>query len=494
MKRIIAFVLALCLMLPLLTSCDKVSETPAEALSNAFEFSAKSLKSDRSADVMEAASNGGSVEFSMDFTSILSFLTGAQLENKLGLNLKSYSAKKGTVSASVLGLLVDDRTLAEANMFIDSEKFVMTSEELLGSNAYGATLEAITKLLDESVPGFSEAILQNSANANMAANAELVGVITKYGKLFSDTLFDTCPAERIKNSLTIGDETVDAVSFKMNVTAAQAAKILRTVYNAFMADADAKKVVDKFLAANNLNSPDTDIYKEFDEDIAELEEDAADYKSSINVSLDFNAKVGNLMQIYIEPTDPEQAGEYIALILGVDPTSPEYAAFKMNMDEESLSFEVKTVEDTKEKLKKEFTLKSDSNGQSITLPAVLDYDRATEKYSIELTLPEALTASMMLPAGTKGVVSAGGVYKSTKDSIIFTLDGISANMGSALSFNLDLSLKLTVLAKDGGMPSAPESYKDITKEEVQTELLNELDTNLAEILNMLPEGLLELFY
>lgn len=482
MKKIIALALVLCLMMTLLCGCQTVSRSPVKALERATKMMADDISDNRAAEVLENSLDGGSVEFSMNLTDILSLVANTELSSKIGISMKTYSEKKGTVSAAVLSLLVDDKSMAEASAYIDEDKFVFESEELLGSSAYGATMESLREYLKENVPGFDDEMLQNPADA--ANTAEIAAILIKYIKIYMEEILKACPAERVTDKITIGDETVSATIFNCHLTSKDTVKVTRSVFEKYKKDTHSRKVVDKFIEDYDLNPYGTDFCDELEENISSAEAEAENSSEYIDVSFVFNSKAGNLMKASLEL----DTGVKMDVIFGVDRKNPKYSALIIEADYEHLVAEIKLVEDTKETSKREINVSETTPYSEFSVTAVLDYNKSSGEYKLSSTLPSSVTGY------GNATVAVNGVYKATNKSLICSIDTVSAKMGTMLSFNLDISAKMTVLANDGHMPKAPKDFKDITNEDVQEEVEDAFEANAEQFISLLPEELFWMFY
>ncbi len=148
---IIACALAVCLLLGVVISAA-VASTPKNSIENAVEKSFKAATKSDDAKFIEDVLNGGSIEISANLGEIMEGM-GAEEGVDLDLSAKLYFDLSALATAFQLAASMDGDALIDALAYISGEQIAISSEALLGEEAYGIIFKDIEKNFDDSIFG-----------------------------------------------------------------------------------------------------------------------------------------------------------------------------------------------------------------------------------------------------------------------------------------------------------------------------------------------------
>lgn len=493
MMKVCALLLVLVMAVPMFAACGSktVSQDPDKALAEAFDILGNNKGNNKLEKLLNSAAEGGSVELSMNLSNILSMVADQNIKNQIGISVKGYAGSDKI--ATVAKLLVDNKALVEANAFLDSTNAIISCAELLGKNAYGVKITDLVELIkgrmggadvdiddwDYDGPisaGTSEqyyADMMEKFAAIMAISDKLEALSEKYSDECRKIIFEVCGAERTEGNVTIGDETVKAVTFKLTLTAEKTYRILVKLYDLMSKDEEAKQTIEELVQSLGIDTENA--WEEIGKDLEQMGKEEMPSKPYFEVSLVLNASKRNLMQASLYEKGEDDDDTTIILTLGVDPVSPKYSAFEIK-GEENVKFEYKVDKNTS----KEYSAKLSITANDQTVSA--DINWKNEEYTLTVTVPAAGMSGMF---GGSMKVTIEGKYSCSSTKLLFSVDAIKF-----LGMSIEPELTLTILAKDTA-PKAPEKYEDLTDPEVLGKLAEEIEKSGENLQKLIPQELID---
>lgn len=145
---IIACAVAVCILLGVIIS-SAVMSTPKNTVENAVEKSFKAASKSDDAKFVEDVLNGGSIEISANLGKIMEGM-GAEEGADIDLSAKLYFELSALATAFELAASMDGDALIDALVYISEEQVAVSSEALLGEEAYGIIFKDIEKNFDSS--------------------------------------------------------------------------------------------------------------------------------------------------------------------------------------------------------------------------------------------------------------------------------------------------------------------------------------------------------
>lgn len=145
---IIACAVAVCILLGVIIS-SAVMSTPKNTIENAAEKSFKAATKSDDAKFIEDVLDGGSIEISANLAKIMESM-GAEEGVDMDVSAKLYFELSALATAFELAATMDGDALIDALVYISSEQIAVSSEALLGEEAYGVIFSDIEKNFDSS--------------------------------------------------------------------------------------------------------------------------------------------------------------------------------------------------------------------------------------------------------------------------------------------------------------------------------------------------------
>lgn len=150
-KKIIAIVacaLLACVVLGVIINAA-VMATPKNTIENAVEESFKAAKKSDDAKFIDKVLNGGSIEVSANLAKLMENM-GAEDAPNMDFAAKYYFDISAAEMALSLVASMDSESLLDALVYMSDEKFALSSEALLGKDAYGIVFKDLEKNFDNS--------------------------------------------------------------------------------------------------------------------------------------------------------------------------------------------------------------------------------------------------------------------------------------------------------------------------------------------------------
>ncbi len=479
--RIFSTVLALLMLLLSLSACgDTVSKEPDVAILNAIDTTQKLVYSGENAAFSEKLQEGFTLEMGLNLSDLLSSaLTATMGGIGISLSSKVELKTKGIVDMTKPGffgsadLMLNDASFININGYLTNKEGVVESEALLGKNTLGIAFVNLAEFLknlgiiggDVEIPENVNTVEAYNAFLNIIrflaqSSEKLNGIYEKYQKLFIETLFDICEATRTTETVTIGDESIEAVVFTTEISDKQILQVVSKIYEAYKADEETRKLVEDIVIASGMSDEEVaeflqNVYTDLENEFAKIETTG----ETATVRIEIAAKRGNILRCSAKTKD-----DTFTVTFGVDPVLPKYAGFesnhssciiRINQDKTTRSGSIVVTED----------------GQTAA-DISLTWDLETGNYTGTGTIED-----------TTAIVK--GIAKIDKDSYTFTVDEVTVK---DITVKVGFTLKLT--AGKGTIPELPE-YKDISKMgEMDVAMLQmALETNVETLMKALPSDL-----
>lgn len=150
-KKIIAIVACAwlaCVVLGVIINAA-VMATPKNTIENAVEESFKAAKKSDDAKFIDKVLNGGSIEVSANLAKLMENM-GAEDAPNMDFAAKYYFDISAAEMALSLVASMDSESLLDALVYMSDEKFALSSEALLGKDAYGIVFKDLEKNFDNS--------------------------------------------------------------------------------------------------------------------------------------------------------------------------------------------------------------------------------------------------------------------------------------------------------------------------------------------------------
>lgn len=476
--RIFSIVLALLMLLLSLSACgdtDKVSKEPDVAILNAIDTTQKLVYSGENAAFSEKLQEGFTLEMGLNLSDLLSSaLTATMGGIGISLSSKVELKTKGIVDMTKPGffgsadLMLNDASFININGYLTNEEGVLESEALLGKNTLGIAFVNLAEFLknfgiiegDVKAEALDATAALNSIRFFVQNGEKLNEIYEKYQKLFIETLFDICEATRTTETVTIGDESIEAVVFTTEISDKQILQVVSKVYETYKADEETRKLVEGAVVASDMSDEKiAEILQSFYTDLENKFAKIETTGETATVRIEIAAKRGNILRCSVKTKD-----DTFTVTFGVDPVLPKYAGFesnhssciiRINQDKTTRSGSIVVTED----------------GQTAA-DISLTWDLETGNYTGTGTIED-----------TTAIVK--GIAKIDKDSYTFTVDEVTVK---DITVKVGFTMKLT--AGKGTIPELPE-YKDISKMgETDVAMLQmALATNVETLMKALPSDL-----
>ncbi len=485
--KILTLALVLVMVIMALAGC---STDPKKQLRSALTKTVNKIENSDFVALMEKMRNGGSVELTADIDDLINtvgMLTGGDtaISSDMKLSYKMYSNLKNASSLATAGIYIGGAPALDVTAGVRDNKFTLASPALLGNTAYGVELGSFTENFKNSdlyellTEGSITDVINAEALEQLFASAEYQEFEASFDKYYNaiiDTLIANEKLSLTEEDITVGAESISAKKFVLTFDFDSTVAVIKAVVAEAKTDEQIKSAVASIAMSEGMTEEQA--WAEVDAAIAELEATPADKRGGeFFVKFYVNKKYGTVCRIELD-TDFEEADDNgkLSISLGGNPEKLSYVSFDVIAGGETVSAVYEVKEDSKEKYDAEIAIKQ--NGTALT-SLTLAHNKVDGKYSLSLAIPGVMPTS----------ISLEGTYKLSKSELVFSFENISI---ASIAIKFPITLK--VLAEDK-MPDAPENFVEVTSmtKDQLIALGTELETNLGEIIEALPDELLALF-
>lgn len=406
-----------------------VTSSPLGLLATGFRNSMEAMENDAYTQLMYRVSNGGSMEFSADFDSLM--LQGDRIPLDGTGSVKIYMNEEAQKTAMTLGVQLGSQKL-DASIFGNQESVVLASDWLLGDKAYGVTLKDFVENFNKSVfrmdgPYSLGIELPENFQEQLDKNQKLTEAAEKVGQELAAVLLksveENSTVEKENATLTLGGDTVKttAVSIKMDHN-----QLAATVDG----QTDAKAMVEEFFQEMDR------IAEEMEETKKQMEEEETGMEITFHITKSGKQLIGAEL-VFASNVEPGM----VSIYAGPDLKNAKEFSIQIESGEESLQMTYRIKADDKESLVA--LLDICENDQDV-LKADVRWDKQTGAWEIVATTD-----------GDESVIIRGNLEQ-TEEKVSVTLESVEASGQST-----DLGIHMVLRASDE-MPEAPQ-YTEILK-------------------------------
>lgn len=469
------------LLLSLSACGDTVSKEPDVAILNAIDTTQKLAYSSENAAFSEKLKEGFTLEMGLNLSDLFSSAIAASMGG-IGISLSSKVElkTKGIVDMTKPGffgsadLMLNDASFVNINAYLTPEEGALESEALLGKNTLGISFADLAEFLKNLGIGGDVEIPENANTEKalaagistlrflMPTNDKMNEIYEKYQKLFIETLFDVCEATRTTETVTIGDESAEAVIFTVEISDKQFLQVISKIYEVYKADEETRKLVESFVVSFGASEEETaeflqSLYTELENELAKAETTG----ETVTARIEIAAKRGNILRFSVKSKD-----DAVDVTFGVNSGLP--SCIELEIDQISSCIRYTYAEDN---MTRSGSCVVTQDGQTVIALSVA-WDMENGNYTGTGTIKDTTTI-------------VKGSAKIDKDSYTFTVDEITTDN---ITVKVGFTMKLT--AGKATVPELPE-YKDISKmSEADIAMLQmALTTNIETLMKALPTDL-----
>jgi len=479
MKKIIIIVAAILALVIVVTSAVLIikaaTTTPLDRIENAVEksFKAAEKASAQTTKNAEKVLKNGSIEISADLQGFLNQV--ADINVDMSASAKTYFNSKASTIAEKISVSIDDEEIADALVILNDKNIAISSEALLGGEAYGLTFADILEKFDDSIFGpdgeYSLGISSEDVETFMEEyfddivsmildgtkdQAKLIKATESFEKKFKKALFATllenAEISQTKGTINIADKDIKTNDITITIEDEQIVPILLDILK-FLRDSEDYKDIfflsyEQVASIIEMSDSDFDVqdaYDDFIDELDEIIEEGEDLEEDIDGTFVFTFHtskknkelIGIDASFEVETTEVEIETKFGPSAGDIDQV---YIDFKVDedtedsMDPEKISVEYLVTENSKNKFNA--TLKAEMNEvyysywddeyyeNERVLKGEIDWDKKNGDYEVALRLTEDDETHK---------VSIEGTYLEEKNRTVASLDSISAD-GIGISF------------------------------------------------------------
>ena len=437
-----------------------MSSSPLGLITIGFRNSMEALESNRTFSMLEKVSTGGSIEYALDLKTLLAD-SGLAMDGTA--SIKAYADSVNQKSVLTLGVKLGQLQSLDASLFLSADNMVLSSQALLGDQAYGINLQSFAEDFNKSVfrmdGPYSLGIelpenLQSQMTDSQKFSDDTMQILEKAAVRLAKLFGENSTVEKENATLPLGGEEVKTTAVTVTMDHRQLAAFAAEAIEYLRTNEEIKKYLDEnkeyLFQVYGLNGEYNDadalveyLYRELDTAAAEMEETAKEMEESgFYTAITFHISKSGKQLIGYEQTG-QLDGETGELRIYAGPDLAEAKEFLFYMNDNGQISEASYIVKVSDENTFVSLLDLRENGQNV-LTTDIRWDKQTGK--LEITGAVEQDSS----------VTVQGTLEVTEEKLTAVLDTIaSGSETKALGFT-------AVLRTSDEMPATPQ-YADLLK-------------------------------
>ena len=371
-------------------------------------------------------------------------------------------------------LTSEGNDVINGDIIFKDNKLVLDCENILGEDAIGIDLNNFTENFKNSplseLFGMSEDDIEGAFNTfpSYMSSDDTAYITEKLTEIYKNSIKDNYTLTKTTEKVTVDETEVQATVIKIEITSANIIAIIKNAVEEIKADEKLCSVINSIFSSYIGYSVDEDIWTELSDELTEIYEEIEE--SGITATARCCINKGYLLLADISFTAEDETAS-ASLSFGADPSKANKIELTVTSDGQTVVVAWIVDENTSDNYKAhlEVDMPAEISIASVTLkPMTFEYSKKNGNFALSVEIPSSFA------------ISVKGVFSTTKNSVLFSLNEVVAKVPGEYSLDLvtytvKLGAELKIEKISNADITLPE-YSDLL--EMNEEALSELITKI----------------